>query len=76
MELLASLLDGVYVDMKETRSVVGIRPTAAFAPLFQAVTTARGCGVELVKNTQPPAGGPGTADQSLWWSRGRRRLAR
>ncbi len=70
-DLLVSLLDGVYIDMKETRSVVGIRPKAAFAPLFQAVTTAQGSGVELVRNTQPPAGEPGAADWCLWWRRGR-----
>jgi hypothetical protein len=70
-DLVASLLDAVYVDIKESRSVVGIRPRPAFKSLFEAVTTAKGSGVELIKNTQPPAGEPGAAERCLWWRRGR-----
>ncbi len=71
-DLTASLLDTVYVDIRGSQSVVGIRPRAAFRPLFEAVTTASGSGVVLVPATQqPPAGEPGAADRCLWWRRGR-----
>ena len=41
------MLDAVYVDTKEARSVVAIRPKAPFRPIFQLATTRAGSGVTL-----------------------------
>ncbi len=70
--LAASLFDSVYVDTRDSQSVVGIRPKAIFKPLFEAVTTAAGSGVVLFRATdQPLVGVPGADDRWLWWRRGR-----
>ena len=84
-DLLATILDGVYVDIKETRTVVGLKPKAPFKAVFQVATAREGSGVALlskacpepVERRQPSAESPG-ADPSLcfWWRRGRVRLRR
>ena len=76
-DLLATMLDGVYVDIKESRTVVGLKPKAPFKAVFQVVTAREGSGVELLPKGQPPAKSPG-ADPRLcfWWRRGRVRLRR
>ena len=51
------MLDGVYVDCKDEKAVVGIKPKPAFGPVFQVATTREGSGVTLVKEN-PPADGP------------------
>jgi hypothetical protein len=64
--LLLTMLDAVYVDVKEDRSIVAVKPKPAFRPVFQAVTR-EGSGVVLVN--EPPDDDP-EARLCFWWRRG------
>ena len=46
-KLLLSMLDAVYVDTVEEKSIVAIRPKPAFLPLFEVATTRQGSDVVL-----------------------------
>ena len=46
-KLLVAMLDAVYVDTKDARSVVAIKPKAPFRPLFHLATTRACSGVSL-----------------------------
>src|SRR3990170_3196834 len=61
------MLDGVYVDAKEDKRIVGIKPKPPFRPVFQVATTKEGSGVEIMK--EPPVDSPEAP--CLWWRRGR-----
>ena len=52
-DLLATMLDGVYVDIKESRTVVGLKPKAPFKAVFQIATAREGSGVALLPKGQP-----------------------
>ena len=52
--LLLAMLDAVYVDTKETRSIVALRPKAPFRPIFQLATTRTGSGVTLSPGADQP----------------------
>ena len=41
-KLLMAMLDAVYVDTVEDKSVVAIRPKADFRPIFEVATTCSG----------------------------------
>ena len=50
------MLDAVYVDTVEKKSVVAIRPKPAFRPIFEVATTREESGVVLAaQNEVPPA---------------------
>ena len=71
---LLTMLDAVYVDTLEERSIVAIRPKPAFLPLFQVATTREGSDVVLITENEMPPGpteGPEATDPCLWWRRGR-----
>ena len=79
------MLDAVYVDAKDERRIVAIRPKAPFRAVFQVATTREGSEVALVHDSegafenadQPPPDGYGAeADSCLWWRRGRVELYR
>ena len=53
--LLLTMLDAVYVDTKETRSIVSIKPRARFRPIFALATTPTGSGVVLTPGPVDPA---------------------
>ena len=46
------MLDAVYVDTVEEKSIVAIRPKPAFLPLFEVATTRQGSDVVLIN--EPP----------------------
>ena len=71
------MLDGVYVDTVEEKSVVALKPKPAFQALFQIATTREGSGVVLYKEN-PPDQFPSPEDDSpcFWWRRGRVELYR
>ena len=52
-DLLTTMLDGVYVDLKETRTVVALKPKAAFKAVFRVAATREGSGVTLGPKGQP-----------------------
>ena len=50
-KLLMAMLDAVYVDTVEDKSVVAIRPKPAFLPIFEVTTTRAGSGIVLIDET-------------------------
>jgi hypothetical protein len=69
------MLDAVYVDMVEEKTIVAIRPKPAFQALFQVATTKEGSGV--VPYNEKASGSTGSSDEStpcFWWRRGRVQL--
>lgn len=48
-KLLLTMLDAVYVDAKEEKSIVAVKPKPAFRPIFEVATTKQGSGVMLTK---------------------------
>ena len=70
-KLLLSMLDAVYVDTVEEKSIVAIRPKPAFQPLF-GIATARADSDVILINEPPLANDePEAADLCFWWRRGR-----
>ncbi|MFC1935638.1 hypothetical protein ACFLX9_02615 [Chloroflexota bacterium] len=74
-KLLLTMLDAVYVDTKESRPIVAIKPKPAFAPIFQVAVAREGSGVVLLKEEglplslpEPSEAGPSTP--CSWWRRG------
>ena len=79
-KLLLSMLDAVYVDAKDEKRIVAIKPKAPFRPIFQVATTRAGSGVVLVHDPeavpqtgdQPPLSGQEADGISCsWWRRER-----
>ena len=50
-KLLMAMLDAVYVDTVEEKSVVAIWPKPAFRPIFEIATTREGSGIALINQT-------------------------
>ena len=72
--LLLTMLDAVYVDTVEEKSVVVIRPKPAFVSLLEVATTREGSGVILVHEKELPPDyhdDPEATTPRLWWRRGR-----
>jgi site-specific DNA recombinase len=71
-QLLLTMLDGVYVDSKEERRIVALKPKPAFQALFQVATTKEGSGV-ILYNEKAPAFNESSDELTLcsWWRRGR-----
>ncbi len=66
------MLDAVYVDTVEEKSVVALKPKPAFRALFQIATTKEGSGVVLYKENPPDLFiSPEDDSPCLWWRRGR-----
>ena len=70
-KLLMAMLDAVYVDTVEEKSVVAIRPKPAFRPIFEVATTRAGSGIVLINETPPDPEGPEAESLCSWWRRGR-----
>ena len=67
-KLLLTMLDAVYVDAKEEKRIVAIKPKPPFRPVFQVATTREGSGIILLN--EPPEESP-EARPCFWWRRGR-----
>jgi hypothetical protein len=73
------MLEAVYVDPVEERSIVAFRPKPAFQALFQMAATKEGSGVALIHesaslgNETAPLLGQGCEETEMcsWWRRGR-----
>jgi hypothetical protein len=63
------MLDAVYVDSKETRSIVAVKPKPPFRPVFQVATTREGSGILLINEPLDPE--DPEARSCSWWRRGR-----
>jgi hypothetical protein len=55
-KLLLTMLDAVYVDAKQTRSIVAIRPKPPFKPIFQVAVTKEGSNIRIIN--EPVQGSP------------------
>ena len=69
-QLLLTMLDAVYVDAKEERVIVALKPKPACQALFRIATTKAGSGVVLY-NEKAPALSEDSDGSCLWWRRGR-----
>jgi hypothetical protein len=47
-KLLLTMLDGIYIDAKQTKSIVAIRPKPAFKPIFQVAVTKEGSNIRII----------------------------
>ena len=70
-KLLMAMLDAVYVDTVEDKSVVAIRPKPVFRPIFEVATTRAGSGIVLIDETPPDPEGPEAESLCSWRRRGR-----
>ena len=75
-KLLMAMLDAVYVDTVEEKSVVAIRPKPAFRPIFEVATTREGSGIALINQTPQTQDEPEASESYSWWRRGRVELHR
>ena len=73
-KLLVTMLDGVYVDAKDEKRIVAIKPKAPFRPILQVATTKGGSEIVLIRESdldsanQPPSNGhEADADWCSWW---------
>ena len=73
-KLLMAMLDAVYVDTVEEKSVVAIRPKPAFRPIFEVATTREGSGIALINQTPQAHLESGVSESYSWWRRGRAEL--
>ena len=69
-QLLLTMLDGVYVDAKDDRAIVALKPKPAFKALFQIATTKGASGV-ILYNEKALALSESSDDLCSWWRRGR-----
>jgi len=46
--LLLTMLGGVYVDAKKTKSIIAIKPQPPFTPIFQVAATKQGSKIRIV----------------------------
>jgi site-specific DNA recombinase len=67
-KLLLTMLDAVYVETKEEKRIVAIKPKPPFRPVFHVAATKEGSGVILLN--EPPENSP-EARACFWWRRGR-----
>ncbi len=75
-KILTLMLEAVYVECKEEKRIVGIRPKPAFRPIFEIAETKLRSGITLIKdidkNKAPSVGDDATeTEPCLWWRRGR-----
>jgi len=67
-KLLMTMLDAIYVDAKEEKAIVAIKPKPPFRPIFEMATTRKGSNVMLIK--EPPELHDPEA-RCFWWRRWR-----
>ncbi|MDD5702140.1 MAG: hypothetical protein PHU23_08845 [Dehalococcoidales bacterium] len=48
--LLLTMLEAVYFDVKQTKSIVAIKTKPPFVPIFQVAVTREGSGIHIIKN--------------------------
>jgi len=47
-KLLMTMLDAVYVDTRQTRSIVAIKPKPPFKPVFQVAASKEGSEIRII----------------------------
>ena len=61
------MLDAVYVDTVEEKSVRAIRPKPAFRPILEVASTRGGSVVVFINGTPPDPEGPQAESLCSWW---------
>lgn len=61
-----SMLEAVYVDTVEEKSVVAIRPKPAFRPIFEVATTREGSEIVLINQTPQTRYESGASGLCFW----------
>ena len=74
-EILAGMVEAVYVDLADTKKVVGLAPKPAFKKLFDVVTTESDSGVIILTPPREPrtnSAEQGSERNNNWlcWRRG------
>jgi hypothetical protein len=69
--LVLTILDPVYVDTVEDKSIVALRPKSAFRPIFDIATTREDSGIALIHESVPGAKNSEPNGPCSWWRRGR-----
>jgi hypothetical protein len=69
--LLVTMLDAVYVDTRDSRSVVMILPKAPFRAVFWTAVTREWSGVKLIRYEPQEDFPEAHTDPCSWWRRGR-----
>ena len=70
-QILLTMLDAVYVDARNEKAIIAIRPKPAFKALFEIATTRKGSGIVLITTTPPDFFSPEASISCSWWRRGR-----
>ena len=75
-KILMTMLDAIYVDSKEEKRIVAIKPKPAFKAIFQIADTLDDSGITLFKNADNGKASEETSyatdtDPCSWWRRGR-----
>ncbi len=47
-KLLLTMLDAVYVEVKQTKSIVAVKPKPPFKPVFQVAATKEGSKIRII----------------------------
>jgi hypothetical protein len=71
-KLLLSILGGVYIDAKKTKSIISIKPKPPFIPIFQVAVWREGSAIQVI-SANPPILRIGNV-LCFWWRRGRVKL--
>jgi DNA invertase Pin-like site-specific DNA recombinase len=69
-QLLLTMLDGVYVDAREEKRIVALKPKPACQALFSIATTKEGSGI-ILYNEKTLAMSESLDGSCSWWRRGR-----
>jgi site-specific DNA recombinase len=57
-QLLLTMLDAVYIDAKQTKSVVALKPKPPFRPVFQVAVARNSSKMRLIKDGDPDSSRP------------------
>ena len=69
--ILSTMLEAVYIETVEERTIVALKSKPAFQGLFQVATTREGSGVVLFTENENPPITSGESTPCSWWRRGR-----
>ena len=69
--ILLTMLEAVYIETVEERTIVALKPKPAFQALFQVATPREGSGVALFTENENPPITSGESTPCSWWRRGR-----
>jgi site-specific DNA recombinase len=52
-KLIVTMLDAVYVDVKQTKSIIAIKPKPPFIPVFRVAASKKDADIRIIKNGPP-----------------------